>query len=76
MVIDTKDKGITKKIEDLNMHVYDAKIKYIEDSKIFQAEQGIAKAKKTESGLHILTLKKGTGKKFSENKETTIHYTI
>ena len=54
----------------------DARIKYIEDSKIFQAEQGIAKAKKTESGLHILTLKKGTGKKFSENKETTIHYTI
>jgi cyclophilin family peptidyl-prolyl cis-trans isomerase len=50
--------------------------KYLEDCKVFQAKQGIAKAKKTESGLQILTLKKGKGKKFSETKETTINYTI
>ena len=50
--------------------------KYLADSKVFQAEQGIAKAKKTESGMLILTLKKGKGKKFSETKETTINYTI
>jgi len=56
--------------------IEEARVKYLEDSKIFQAEQGIAKAKKTASGLQILTLKKGNGKKFSESKETTIHYTI
>ena len=50
--------------------------KYLNDCKVFQAEQGIAKAKKTASGLQILTLKKGRGKKFSETKETTINYTI
>ncbi len=50
--------------------------KYVEDCKVFQADQGIAKATKTDSGLHILTLKKGKGKKFSETKETTINYTI
>lgn len=50
--------------------------KYIADCKVFQAEQGIAKATKTDSGLQILTLKKGKGKKFSETKETTINYTI
>lgn len=50
--------------------------KFVEDCKIYQAEQGIAKAKKTESGLHILSLKKGKGKKFSETKPVTINYTI
>lgn len=38
MVIDTKDKGLTKKIEDLNMKVYDAKIKMINKN----AEQALA----------------------------------
>jgi cyclophilin family peptidyl-prolyl cis-trans isomerase len=50
--------------------------KFVEDSKVFQETQGISKAKKTTSGLHILTLKKGKGKKFLETAETTIHYTI
>jgi peptidyl-prolyl cis-trans isomerase A (cyclophilin A) len=50
--------------------------KYVADCEIFQAKQGISKAKKTPSGLHILTLKKGRGKKFSETKQTTINYTI
>ena len=34
------------------------------------------KAKKTTSGLQILTLKRGRGRKFSETKATTISYTI
>jgi cyclophilin family peptidyl-prolyl cis-trans isomerase len=50
--------------------------KFVADCKVFQAAQGIAKAKKTASGLHILTLKKGKGKKFSETTPTTINYTI
>jgi len=54
----------------------DARIKFVEDSKIFQAAQGIDKATKTDSGLQVLTLKKGRGKKFSETKKTTINYTI
>ena len=50
--------------------------KFVEDCKVFQAAQGIAKATKTASGLHILKLKKGRGKKFSENKAATIDYTM
>ena len=50
--------------------------KFVADCKVFQAEQGIAGAKKSTSGLQILTLKKGKGKKFSETKPTTIHYTM
>ncbi len=37
-VIDTKDKALAKKIQDLNMHVYDAKIKMINKN----AEQALA----------------------------------
>ncbi len=37
-VIDTKDKSLEKKIQDLNMHVYDAKIKMVDKN----AEQALA----------------------------------
>ena len=50
--------------------------KFLEDKKIFEEEQGVLKAKKTTSGLQILTLKRGRGRKFSETKATTISYTI
>ena len=50
--------------------------KFLADKEVYQASQGVSKAKKTSSGLQILTLKKGRGKKFSESKPTTIHYTI
>ncbi len=65
-----------KRIEDAKKAEEVRYKKFVEDCKVYQAEQGIAKAKKTESGLHILTLKKGKGKKFSEDKPTTIHYTM
>ncbi|MDG1040563.1 MAG: peptidylprolyl isomerase [Polaribacter sp.] len=41
---------------------------------IYQKEQGIDKAVKTLSGLKVLTLKEGKGKKFSATKPTTMHY--
>jgi len=42
----------------------------------FQKTQGIDKAIKTDSGLRILTLKEGKGKKFSATTPTTIHYNM
>jgi len=45
-------------------------------SKIFAKKMNAAKAKKTDSGLKILTLKKGRGKKFDKTTLTEIHYTI
>jgi cyclophilin family peptidyl-prolyl cis-trans isomerase len=57
-----------------------AKQKRFEDAEksaiTFQKEQGIDKATKTASGLGILTLKKGKGKKFSATTPTTMHYTM
>ena len=43
-------------------------------AKVYQKTQGIEKAIKTDSGLRILTLKEGKGKKFSATKPTTMHY--
>ena len=57
-----------------------AKQKRIEEAKkaaaAFQKTQGIDDATKTASGLRILTLKKGKGKKFSATIPTTIHYNM
>ena len=57
-----------------------AKQKRIEEAKkaaaAFQKTQGIDDATKTASGLRILTLKKGKGKKFSLNIPATIHYNM
>ena len=50
--------------------------KFLKDKEVYQKTQGIAKAKKTASGLQVLTLKKGRGKKFSATIPTTMHYTM
>tara|TARA_R110002033_G_scaffold6588_3_gene25490 strand:+ start:674 stop:1747 length:1074 start_codon:yes stop_codon:yes gene_type:complete len=50
--------------------------KFLKDKEVFQKSQGINKAKKTASGLSILTLKRGRGKKFSATTPTTIHYNM
>ncbi|MBE7688587.1 peptidylprolyl isomerase [Tenacibaculum finnmarkense] len=42
----------------------------------FQEEKGISKAVKTNSGLKIATIKKGTGKKVNPAISTTVHYTL
>ncbi len=42
----------------------------------FYKKQGVDKAVKQESGLQILTLKKGKGKKFSKDKPATMDYSI
>lgn len=50
--------------------------KFVEDCKVYQADQGINEAKKMDSGLLILTFKNGKGKKVVETEPTTINYTI
>ncbi|MDY0779854.1 peptidylprolyl isomerase [Tenacibaculum sp. IB213877] len=42
----------------------------------FKEKMGIAEAFKTESGLKILTLQEGTGKKVNPAIPTTVHYTL
>ncbi|WP_233899793.1 peptidylprolyl isomerase [Tenacibaculum piscium] len=42
----------------------------------FQQEKGIEKAVKTNSGLQILQLKKGAGKKVNPAIATTVHYSL
>ncbi len=49
---------------------------FLKDKEKIHASLDIAKAKKTDSGLQILTLKKGTGKKVTETEETVMHYNI
>ena len=50
--------------------------KFKENQKIFEAKMGVDKAKKTDSGLKVLTLKKGKGKKFNSAILATFDYTI
>ena len=50
--------------------------KFLADQKVFEATLNVDKAKKTDSGLKILTLKKGRGKKVTESEPVTMHYTI
>ena len=47
---------------------------FLKDKEVYQKAQGIDKATKTASGLRILTLKKGRGKKFSAKARTTMSY--
>ncbi len=42
----------------------------------FKKKMGIEKAKKTKSGLLVLQLKEGAGKKVNPNLPTTVHYTL
>lgn len=65
-----------KRIEEAEKAEVSRYNKFLKDKEVFQKAQGIDKAKKTASGLHILTLKKGKGKKFSPTTQTTIHYNM
>ena len=47
-----------------------------ENQVIFEAKKEIAKAKKTDSGMKVLTLKNGKGKKFNSAVAASFHYTI
>jgi len=50
--------------------------KFLVDKKVCEKDQGVAKAIKTSSGLKILTLKKGKGKKVTKTASVSIHYTL
>ncbi len=50
--------------------------KFASDQKLFYEKMNVKKAKKQESGLQILTLKRGTGKRFKSSEETTISYAM
>lgn len=50
--------------------------KFAADKKLFYEKMNVKKAKKQASGLQILTLKRGTGKRFKSSVETTISYTM
>jgi peptidyl-prolyl cis-trans isomerase A (cyclophilin A) len=65
-----------KRIEEAQKAEVDRYTQFLKDKEVYQKAQGIEKATKTASGLHVLTLKKGRGKKFSPTTVTTIHYTM
>jgi len=51
-------------------------VKFAKDQKVFYEKMNVKKAKKQASGLQILTLKKGTGKKFNPSIEATMNYSM
>lgn len=65
-----------KRIEEAQKAEVARYTQFLKDKEVYQKAQGIAKATKTASGLRILTLKKGRGKKFSPTTATTMHYTM
>ncbi len=50
--------------------------KFSKDKEVFYEKMNVKNAKKQESGLQILTLKRGKGKKFNSSKLATINYTM
>jgi peptidyl-prolyl cis-trans isomerase A (cyclophilin A) len=50
--------------------------KFLTDKEVCQAKLNVGKATKMASGLLILPLKKGRGKKVNKKEEVSIHYTI
>ncbi len=50
--------------------------KFLADKEIFYKKMDVDKAIKTESGLQIITYKKGKGKKFNASIPATINYSI
>lgn len=50
--------------------------KFLAGKKVFEAKQGVKRAKETDSGLKILTLKRGKGKKVARNTKNTTHYKL
>ena len=65
-----------KRIEDEQKAEVARYNQFLKDKEIYQKTQGFDKAKKTATGLSILSLKKGRGKKFSATTPTTIHYNM
>ncbi|WP_347175407.1 peptidylprolyl isomerase [Polaribacter uvawellassae] len=65
-----------KRIEDAQKAEVARYNKFLKDKVVYQKAQGFDKATETESGLRILTLKKGKGKKFSATTPTTMHYNM
>ncbi|MFY0604169.1 MAG: peptidylprolyl isomerase [Flavobacteriaceae bacterium] len=49
---------------------------YLKNKEVFYKKMDVSKAKKTNSGLQFLKLKKTSGKKVVENKPTTVNYTL
>lgn len=50
--------------------------KFLVDKKKFEAKMGVAKAKESETGLKVLTLKRGKGKKVTKDTKNTTHYKL
>jgi cyclophilin family peptidyl-prolyl cis-trans isomerase len=49
---------------------------YIKNRDAFYKKMDVSKAKKTDSGLQFLKLKSKSGKKVTDNKDITVHYTL
>lgn len=50
--------------------------KFLADKEVFYKKMDVAKAKKSESGLQTLVLKRGKGKKFNSLVPTIVNYTL
>lgn len=50
--------------------------KFLADKEVFYKKMDVAKATKSESGLQVLVLKRGKGKKFKSSVPTTVNYTL
>ena len=50
--------------------------KFVADKAIFEAKKDVDKAKSTDSGLKIITYKKGKGKKFNRSVPVSIAYSV
>ena len=63
-------------IKDFDKIIADKLAKQKQAEKAFKATMDIDKAVETKSGLKILTLQKGKGKKVTETSTNTTHYTV
>ena len=68
-----KEKERLAKAAEVEKARYD---KFLVDKEVFHKKMDISKAIKSESGLHILKLKRGKGKKFSSAIPVTVNYTL
>lgn len=50
--------------------------KFLADKEVFQKKMDVAKAKETDSGLRILSLKKGKGKKVDKSVPVSVNFTL
>lgn len=70
---DEKDKARLVEMQKLEKERLD---KFMQDKEVFYKKMNVKNAKKQESGLQILTFKRGRGKKFNSSKPATINYTM